>query len=61
MDFRHPDGMKVPVFLSRRSLLIMTGESRYLWSHGSVLSVNATNSVATIKYLMVFFSNALLK
>lgn len=38
MDFRHPDGQKVAVFLPRRSLLVMTGEARYLWSHGSVLS-----------------------
>lgn len=35
MEFRHPDSeVKVPVFLARRSLLIMTGESRYLWTHG---------------------------
>lgn len=34
MDFRHPDGRKVPVYLPRRSLLVMKGESRYLWSHG---------------------------
>lgn len=34
MDFRHPDGRKVPVFLQRRSLLIMAGEARYLWTHG---------------------------
>ncbi|XP_043337131.1 alkylated DNA repair protein alkB homolog 8 isoform X1 [Cervus canadensis] len=34
MDFKHPDGMTVPVMLPRRSLLVMTGESRYLWTHG---------------------------
>ena len=34
MDFRHPDGRKIAVFLQRRSLLVMTGESRYLWTHG---------------------------
>ena len=34
MEFRHPDGRHVPVVLPRRSLLVMTGESRYLWSHG---------------------------
>ena len=34
MDFRHPDGRKIPVFLQRRSLLVMAGESRYLWTHG---------------------------
>ena len=39
MDFRHPDGRKAPVFLPRRSLLIMKGESRYLWTHGLAPSV----------------------
>lgn len=34
MDFKHPDGAIVPVMLPRRSLLVMTGESRYLWAHG---------------------------
>lgn len=34
MDFRHPDGSKTAVFLQRRSLLVMAGESRYLWTHG---------------------------
>lgn len=34
MDFRHPDGRKIPVFLQRRSLLVMTEEARYLWTHG---------------------------
>ncbi|XP_019571263.2 tRNA (carboxymethyluridine(34)-5-O)-methyltransferase ALKBH8 isoform X1 [Rhinolophus sinicus] len=34
MDFKHPDGVTVPVLLPRRSLLVMTGESRYLWTHG---------------------------
>ncbi|KAG8452956.1 hypothetical protein GDO86_004674 [Hymenochirus boettgeri] len=34
MDFRHPDGSVVPVMVPRRSLLIMGGESRYLWTHG---------------------------
>ncbi|XP_072119219.1 tRNA (carboxymethyluridine(34)-5-O)-methyltransferase alkbh8 [Mobula birostris] len=34
MEFRHPAGHSVPVMLPRRSLLVMTGESRYLWSHG---------------------------
>ncbi|KAB0370737.1 hypothetical protein FD755_017146 [Muntiacus reevesi] len=36
MDFKHPDGMTVPVMLPRRSLLVMTGESRYLWTHGQM-------------------------
>ncbi|XP_042695038.1 alkylated DNA repair protein alkB homolog 8 isoform X3 [Centrocercus urophasianus] len=34
MDFKHPDGHTVAVMLPRRSLLVMTGESRYLWTHG---------------------------
>ncbi|XP_069496773.1 alkylated DNA repair protein alkB homolog 8 isoform X2 [Ambystoma mexicanum] len=34
MDFKHPDGRIAAVMLPRRSLLVMTGESRYLWSHG---------------------------
>ncbi|XP_072332860.1 tRNA (carboxymethyluridine(34)-5-O)-methyltransferase ALKBH8 isoform X1 [Scyliorhinus torazame] len=34
MDFKHPSGHSVAVMLPRRSLLVMTGESRYLWSHG---------------------------
>uniref|UniRef100_UPI00398E641F tRNA (carboxymethyluridine(34)-5-O)-methyltransferase ALKBH8 n=1 Tax=Pristiophorus japonicus TaxID=55135 RepID=UPI00398E641F len=34
MDFKHPTGCSVAVMLPRRSLLVMTGESRYLWSHG---------------------------
>lgn len=34
IDFKHPDGVTVPVLLPRRSLLVMTGESRYLWTHG---------------------------
>ncbi|XP_031462038.1 alkylated DNA repair protein alkB homolog 8 [Phasianus colchicus] len=34
MDFKHPDGHTVAVMLPRCSLLVMTGESRYLWTHG---------------------------
>uniref|UniRef100_A0A671TEJ1 AlkB homolog 8, tRNA methyltransferase n=1 Tax=Sparus aurata TaxID=8175 RepID=A0A671TEJ1_SPAAU len=34
MEFRHPDGRLVPVVLPGRSLLVMKGESRYLWTHG---------------------------
>ncbi|XP_077578046.1 tRNA (carboxymethyluridine(34)-5-O)-methyltransferase alkbh8 isoform X2 [Stigmatopora nigra] len=34
MEFRHPDGRVVNVFLPGRSLLVMRGESRYLWTHG---------------------------
>lgn len=34
MDFKHPDGRTVAVVLPERSLLVMKGESRYLWTHG---------------------------
>ncbi|KAG7278678.1 hypothetical protein CRUP_014033 [Coryphaenoides rupestris] len=34
MEFRHPDGRVVAVPLPGRSLLVMKGESRYLWTHG---------------------------
>lgn len=34
MDFKHPDGHTVAILLPRCSLLVMTGESRYLWTHG---------------------------
>ncbi|KAL0973435.1 hypothetical protein UPYG_G00203600 [Umbra pygmaea] len=34
MDFRHPDGRSIAVVLPQRSLLVMKGESRYLWTHG---------------------------
>ncbi|XP_028275349.1 alkylated DNA repair protein alkB homolog 8 isoform X2 [Parambassis ranga] len=34
MEFRHPDGRAVAVVLPSRSLLVMKGESRYLWTHG---------------------------
>ncbi|XP_035011135.1 alkylated DNA repair protein alkB homolog 8 [Hippoglossus stenolepis] len=34
MEFRHPDGRLVPVVLPGQSLLVMKGESRYLWTHG---------------------------
>eukprot|EP01089_Gocevia_fonbrunei_P020808 TRINITY_DN7829_c0_g4_i1.p1 TRINITY_DN7829_c0_g4~~TRINITY_DN7829_c0_g4_i1.p1 ORF type:complete len:507 (+),score=67.14 TRINITY_DN7829_c0_g4_i1:300-1820(+) len=38
MDFLHPDGTHdpsvLPVLLPKRSLIIMTNESRFLWAHG---------------------------
>ncbi|XP_023144698.2 alkylated DNA repair protein alkB homolog 8 [Amphiprion ocellaris] len=34
MDFCHPDGRVIAVVLPGRSLLLMKGESRYLWTHG---------------------------
>jgi alkylated DNA repair dioxygenase AlkB len=64
MDFRHPNGRKVAVFLPRRSLLVMTEESRYLWSHGSVLNVLvlfpdpfATHTHANTLTQLIFLAN----
>ena len=34
MTFRGPGGVTVPVWLPRRSLLVMRGAARYCWSHG---------------------------
>eukprot|EP01124_Arcella_intermedia_P004748 TRINITY_DN1271_c0_g2_i2.p1 TRINITY_DN1271_c0_g2~~TRINITY_DN1271_c0_g2_i2.p1 ORF type:complete len:577 (-),score=146.76 TRINITY_DN1271_c0_g2_i2:43-1677(-) len=34
MNFKHPDGESFEVLLPPRSLLIMTKEARFLWSHG---------------------------
>ncbi|XP_061484662.1 alkylated DNA repair protein alkB homolog 8 isoform X2 [Rhineura floridana] len=34
MDFKHPDGHVAGIMLPQRSLLVMSGESRYLWTHG---------------------------
>ncbi|XP_068122965.1 alkylated DNA repair protein alkB homolog 8 isoform X2 [Hyperolius riggenbachi] len=34
MDFKNPEGSSVSVLVPRRSLLVMGGESRYLWTHG---------------------------
>ncbi|XP_014783679.1 alkylated DNA repair protein alkB homolog 8 isoform X2 [Octopus bimaculoides] len=34
MEFHHSDGHHRSVILPQRSLLVMTGESRYIWSHG---------------------------
>ncbi|CAH1777251.1 unnamed protein product [Owenia fusiformis] len=34
MEFRHPSGNISPVLLPRRSAMVMTKESRYVWSHG---------------------------
>lgn len=34
MDFRHPDGRHDSVLLPRRSILVMSEESRYVWTHG---------------------------
>eukprot|EP00079_Xenopus_tropicalis_P021245 XP_012812513.1 PREDICTED: alkylated DNA repair protein alkB homolog 8 isoform X2 [Xenopus tropicalis] len=54
MDFKHPNGSVVPVMLPQRSLLIMSGESRYLWTHGitprkfDVIQVSEGQTVGTI-------------
>merc|ERR1712080_485055 len=34
MDFRHPDDRKKCLLLPARSLLILSGDSRRVWSHG---------------------------
>ena len=34
MTFRGPEGRTVPVWLPRRSLLVMSGPARYSWTHG---------------------------
>ncbi|XP_044142012.1 alkylated DNA repair protein alkB homolog 8 [Bufo gargarizans] len=54
MDFRHPDGTNVPVMVPQRSLLVMSGESRYLWTHGitprkfDVIQVSEGQKVGTV-------------
>lgn len=35
MDFRHPNGAHVAVFLPPRSAVFLTAESRYVWTHGN--------------------------
>ncbi|KAJ9601051.1 hypothetical protein L9F63_000786 [Diploptera punctata] len=34
MEFKNEDGLVIPILLRQRSLLIMSQESRYAWSHG---------------------------
>ncbi|KAK4887269.1 hypothetical protein RN001_003540 [Aquatica leii] len=34
MEFRQDNGSTIPVLLKQRSMLIMSGESRYNWTHG---------------------------
>ncbi|XP_035681426.1 alkylated DNA repair protein alkB homolog 8-like [Branchiostoma floridae] len=36
MDFKHPSGKRVSIVLPARSLLVMAGEARYLWTHGII-------------------------
>ncbi|XP_053564534.1 alkylated DNA repair protein alkB homolog 8 isoform X2 [Bombina bombina] len=54
MDFKHPNGFTTSVMLPRRSLLVMSGESRYLWTHGitprkfDVVQVSEKNTIGTI-------------
>ena len=36
MDFKHPDGRHVSIPRARRSCLLMSGEARYVWSHGII-------------------------
>ncbi|XP_040196180.1 alkylated DNA repair protein alkB homolog 8 isoform X2 [Rana temporaria] len=54
MDFKHPNGSSVPVMVPRRSLIVMGGESRYLWTHGitprkfDVIQVSEGQKVGTV-------------
>nr|DBA32521.1 TPA: hypothetical protein GDO54_000305 [Pyxicephalus adspersus] len=54
MDFKHPSGSSVPVMVTQRSLLVMGGESRYLWTHGitprkfDVIQVSEGQKVGTV-------------
>ncbi|KAM8975182.1 tRNA (carboxymethyluridine(34)-5-O)-methyltransferase ALKBH8 [Pelodytes ibericus] len=54
MEFKHPNGHCVPVRLPQRSLLVMSGESRYLWTHGitprkfDVVQISNGQKVGTI-------------
>lgn len=36
MEFKHPDGRHLSVVLPPRSVMILSGESRYIWSHGII-------------------------
>ena len=33
MQFQHPNGLKVNIYLPARSLLVMKDEARYMWTH----------------------------
>ena len=48
MEFRHPDGLVVAVLLPGRSLLVMKGESRHLWSHGSVQFIHVFSLLSAV-------------
>ena len=48
MEFRHPDGRVVAVLLPGRSLLVMKGESRHLWSHGSVQFIHVFSLLSAV-------------
>ncbi|KAJ8298479.1 hypothetical protein KUTeg_025010 [Tegillarca granosa] len=51
MDFRHPNGKHLSVMLPPNSLLIMTKESRYVWSHG--ITPRKSDIISTDKGLTV--------
>ncbi|CAD5110994.1 DgyrCDS345 [Dimorphilus gyrociliatus] len=54
MEFKNPDGVKLPVLLPQRSLTILQKESRYLWSHAIVprhsdlIPVNGSNAITLV-------------
>ena len=60
MDFKDQYGdEKVSVLLPQRSMLVMSGESRLKWTHGSVVIVHTTaasTSVTMVTAHMLFDS-----
>jgi len=48
MDFRHPNKEPISVLLPRRSLLILTGEGRYCWSHS--ISPRKSDAISGISF-----------
>lgn len=54
MDFKDQYGEeKVSVMLPRRSILVMSGESRLKWTHGSELQCKPYNYIAAVPVTMV--------
>ena len=48
MQFGHPYYQKIDALLPRRSLLVMTGESRYLWTHRYIKHVSIKSHHTTV-------------
>ena len=51
MEFSHPDGRTVPVLLPARSVLVMTGDSRYVWSHAIVPRKSDILPISAVKLI----------